>query len=175
MTENSDYELKPQPPKPANKSVPPSADDPDVITPPTSSTEANVEAAQALKQAAAEQEEDIRKNKGMALLSYLGVLVVVPMVFGLHSRFVRHHANQGLILFSLEVIVWAGCKILMLLGYPVVHLSATVYLTSFIGGLIWLVFAALGLMGLLHVVSGSFASLPIIGAYEIISIQGSEE
>ena len=176
MTDTNDYDLKPQAPKPAAKIVPPPEIVPDTTTPPpVSSPAANVEAVQAIKQAAAEQEEDIRKNKGMALLSYLGFLVVIPMVFGLHSKFVRHHANQGLLLFALEVVAWVGCKTVMLLGYPVLHLSAMVYLTSFIGGLIWLGFAVLGLLGLLHVASGSYASLPIIGEYEIISILGSDE
>ncbi len=176
MDDTADYELKPQSPKPAPKVVPPSDTPTDTsAAPAATSPAANGEAAQAIKQAAAEQEEDIRINKGMALLSYLGVLVVIPMVFGLHSKFVRHHANQGLILFALEVIAWVGCQTIMLLGYPLLHLSDMVYLTSLVGGLIWLLFAVLGLLGLLHVASGSYASLPIIGEYEIISILGSDE
>ena len=176
MTESidNDYDLKPQPPKPAAQAIQ-SAEVPVDAPISPSSPAANVEAAQLKKQAAAEQEEDIRKNKGMALLCYLGVLVVIPMVFGLHSKFVRHHANQGLILFTLEIIAWAGCKTAMLLGYPLVHLSAMVYLTSLIGGLIWLGFTLLALMGLLHVAGDSYASLPVIGEYEIISILGSDE
>ena len=176
MTESidNDYDLKPQPPKPAAQAAPSAEAQVDAPISP-SSPAANVEAAQLNKQAAAEQEEDIRKNKGMALLSYLGILVVIPMVFGLHSKFVRHHANQGLILFTLEIIAWAGCNTVMLLGYPLVHLSAMVYLTSLIGGLIWLGFTLLALMGLLHVAGDSYASLPVIGEYEIISILGSDE
>ncbi len=176
MTDAKDYDLKPQapkPPVPATISAEAPVDAP--ISPPASSPAANVEAAQLNKQAAAEQEEDIRKNKGLALLSYLGVLVVIPMVFGLHSKFVRHHANQGLILLALETIVWASCKTAMLLGYPLVHLSAMVYLTSLIGGLIWLGFTLLALLGLLHVAGDSYATLPVIGEYEIISIMGSDE
>ena len=176
MTESNDYDLKPQPAKPAAKATASAEAQPEaLISPPVSSPTDNVEAAQLKKQAAAEQEEDIRKNKGMALLCYLGVLVVIPMIFGLHSKFVRHHANQGLILFTLEVIAWAGCNTAMLLGYPLVHLSAMVYLTSLIGGLIWLGFTLLALMGLLHVAGDSYASLPVIGEYEIISILGSDE
>ena len=176
MTESNDYDLKPQPAKPAAKATASAEAQPEaLISPPVSSPTDNVEAAQSKKQAAAEQEEDIRKNKGMALLCYLGVLVVIPMVFGLHSKFVRHHANQGLILFTLEIIAWAGCNTVMLLGYPLLHLSAMVYLTSLIGGLIWLGFTLLALLGLLHVAGDSYASLPVIGEYEIISILGSDE
>ncbi|MGC8539382.1 MAG: hypothetical protein ACP5QA_02005 [Phycisphaerae bacterium] len=176
MTDANDYDLKPQLAKPAAAPVARSTEVPTVVvSPPTSSPTDNVEAAQLKKQAAAEEEEDIRKNKGMALLSYLGVLVVIPMIFGLHSKFVRHHANQGLLLFTLEMVVWAACKTVLLLGYPLLHLSAMVYLTSLVGGLIWLGFTLLALLGLLHVAGDSYASLPVIGEYEIISILGSDE
>ena len=176
MTDANDYDLKPQPAKPATAPATPGAEAPTVVvSPPASSPTDNVEAAQLKKQAAAEEEEDIRKNKGMALLSYLGVLVVIPMIFGLHSKFVRHHANQGLMLFTLEMVVWAACKTVLLLGYPLLHLSAMVYLTSLVGGLIWLGFTLLALLGLLHVAGDSYASLPVIGEYEIISILGSDE
>ncbi len=178
MTETNDYDLKPQPAKPAAAPAAPVTEAPAVVViSPTaaSSPTDNVEAAQLKKQAAAEEEEDIRKNKGMALLSYLSILVVIPMVFGLHSKFVRHHANQGLMLFTLEVVVWAACKTVILLGYPLLHLSAMVYLTSLVGGLIWLGFTLLALLGLLHVAGDSYANLPVIGEYEIISILGSDE
>lgn len=176
MTDANDYDLKPQPAKPATAPATRSAEAPTVVvSSPVSSPTDNVEAAQLKKQAAAEEEEDIRKNKGMALLSYLGVLVVIPMIFGLHSKFVRHHANQGLLLFTLEMVVWAACKTVLLLGYPLLHLSAMVYLTSLVGGLIWLGFTLLALLGLLHVAGDSYASLPVIGEYEIISILGSDE
>ncbi len=176
MSDANDYDLKPQPAKPAAAPATRSAEAPTVVvSSPVSSPTDNVEAAQLKKQAAAEEEEDIRKNKGMALLSYLGALVVIPMIFGLHSKFVRHHANQGLMLFTLEMVVWAACKTVLLLGYPLLHLSAMVYLTSLVGGLIWLGFTLLALLGLLHVAGDSYASLPVIGEYEIISILGSDE
>ncbi len=179
MTESNDYDLKPPAPKsapraPAQPPTPaaPSSGETDASAVPTAPAGMTAEQA---KEAAAAQQADIRQNKGLALLAYIGVLVVIPMVFGQHSKFARHHTNQGLILFILEMVAWAGCKVLMLLGYPVFHLAASVYLTSFVGGLIWLVFAVLSLLGLLHVASNSFATLPVIGEYEVINIQGGED
>jgi uncharacterized membrane protein len=179
MTDANDYELKPPEPRPAPKAPaqPPATAAPGseqagaADAPPASATVTPEQA----KEAAAAQEADIRQNKGLALLAYVGVLVVIPMVFGQHSKFARHHSNQGLILFILEMVAWVGCKILMLLGYPLLHLAAFVYLTSFIGGLIWLVFATLSLLGLLHVASDSFATLPVIGEYEVINVDRSED
>ena len=78
-------------------------------------------------------------------------------------------------MFVLEAVTWVGCKIIMLLGYPILHLSGAVYLTSLVGGLLWLLFAVISLLGLLHVAGGSWANLPIVGQYEIISLQGSDD
>ena len=173
MSDPNDYELKPpaSAPPPSRMIHPPAP----APAPATAPAPAPVPQAQNNPDTTSMEIEDIRHNKGMAMLAYIGILVLVPLVFGQHSKFVRHHTNQGLILFILEVVAWVGCKILMLLGYPIVHLHAVVYLTSFLGGLIWLGFALISLIGLLHVIGGSFGELPAIGAYEIIHVQGSED
>ena len=41
---------------------------------------------------------DVESNKAMAVLSYLGILVLVPLVGAKNSPFARFHTNQGLIL-----------------------------------------------------------------------------
>ncbi len=174
MAESDDYDLKPQEPR-SGAQVSAVPTDTDSAATPSTPPPADIAAAKQAKEAEAENEADIKKNKGMALLAYLSVLVVIPMVFGQHSKFVRHHLNQGLLLFVLEAVTWVGCKIIMLLGYPILHLSGAVYLTSLVGGLLWLLFAVISLLGLLHVAGGSWANLPIVGQYEIISLQGSDD
>ena len=42
--------------------------------------------------------QDIQNNKIMAILSYFGILVLVPILAAKESKFARFHANQGLIL-----------------------------------------------------------------------------
>lgn len=48
---------------------------------------------------------DISANKAMGILSYLSLLVLIPIFAAPKSRFARFHANQGLILLILEVAV----------------------------------------------------------------------
>ncbi len=49
---------------------------------------------------------DVKKNKGMGVVSYLGILVLIPLLAGdKKSPYVRHHANQGLMLFIISAIV----------------------------------------------------------------------
>ncbi len=56
-----------------------------------------------------EKEEDIsikipKTKEVLAIMSYLWVLCLIPLVFG-KSKFVKFHAKQGLVLFFIEVIL----------------------------------------------------------------------
>ena len=51
---------------------------------------------------------DVQANKFISLLSYLGILVLVPIFVAKDSKFAKFHANQGLVLIisivALEMI-----------------------------------------------------------------------
>lgn len=44
------------------------------------------------------------KHRILALLSYLGVLVIIPLIFGRKIAFIQYHARQGVALLGLWVI-----------------------------------------------------------------------
>jgi uncharacterized membrane protein len=73
-----------------------------------------------------DQKKDIEENKVLAALSYLGILVLVPILAGKDSKFVKFHAKQGLVLFIVDVIasffVWIAV-IGWLLGLGLVIIS----------------------------------------------------
>lgn len=49
---------------------------------------------------------EVKQNKGMGVLSYFGILVVIPLLAGdRNSQYVRHHVNQGLMLFIISSII----------------------------------------------------------------------
>lgn len=51
-------------------------------------------------------ESEIRKNKAMAVLCYLGVLVFIPVLAGdKESEYLKLHKNQGMILFIAETFL----------------------------------------------------------------------
>lgn len=50
--------------------------------------------------------KDIDDNKGMAMISYLGPLALIPLMVDKDSKYVSYHAKQGLNLFVVELIVW---------------------------------------------------------------------
>lgn len=45
------------------------------------------------------EQEDINQNKVMAVLAYIGILVLVPLLAAPNSKYARYHVNQGLLLF----------------------------------------------------------------------------
>lgn len=101
---------------------------------------------------------DIQQNKVMAVLSYLGILFLVPLLAAPNSPYARFHANQGLVLFILEAIV--GTVSAFIAKIPIVGAIITSVL-----GLILLIFAILGIV---NAATGKANELPIIGGIKII-------
>ncbi|MDR0990739.1 MAG: hypothetical protein LBL92_05205, partial [Propionibacteriaceae bacterium] len=62
------------------------------------------------------RDEDIQKNKGMAVLSYIGILVLIPLLAAKNSSYARFHAGQGLTLFAFSLAVGILSRILAAIG-----------------------------------------------------------
>lgn len=97
---------------------------------------------------------DAQQNKVMAVLAYLFLLVLVPLLAAKESPFARYHTNQGLWLVIADVIA-AVVVVIPILGW----LVACVW---FVARLVFTV------MGIMNAVNGKmeplpgFASLPAI-------------
>ena len=92
------------------------------------------------------------QNTGMAILAYLGILVVVPLVSDAkNDPFVKFHAKQGLVLLICEIAAW----VVMIIPF----------LGLLIGWLLWIGSIVLVIMGIMNVVSGKMQELPIVGSY----------
>ncbi len=48
--------------------------------------------------------DDIEKNKNIAVLSYVWILCLVPLLGKRNSEFAQFHVKQGLVLFAVEII-----------------------------------------------------------------------
>jgi uncharacterized membrane protein len=156
MPDDDTYDVKP-----ADKSAP---EHPLAAAVKKSQAEPQVETSEDSDQ----QIDDIRRNRGVAVLAYIGPMVFVPLIWAKDSRFARHHTNQGLILFLVEACLWGCGQTVARLILPLLSIPAFLWLSSFVSGCLWGVFVLLSLFGVLHVVSGSFAKLPAIGQYQIV-------
>ncbi len=88
-----------------------------------------------------QKDQDFEENKAITILSYLGILCLVPLLLKKDSRFAKFHAKQGLIL----TIGW------FFVGFP------------FIGWILWAVLTIFSLWGIVNVLNGKYVALPVIG------------
>jgi len=101
-------------------------------------------------------------DKLMGVLSYLSFLVLIPIFAGGKSKFVKFHANQGLILLGVEVILWVVSMLLIPLIFVGLGVLSTV---------VWLLQIAVlvyAIIGIVNVVNGEQKQLPIIGGITLI-------
>ena len=106
-------------------------------------------------------QNDINQNKVMAVLAYIGILVLIPIFAAKNSKFARFHSNQGLLLC---IVSLAMSVINIVLGeIPVIGV-----ILGIASGLISLVVFVLAIIGIINAVQGKAKELPIVGKYRII-------
>ena len=109
--------------------------------------------------------KDAQDNKVMAILAYIGILVLVPIFAAKESPFARFHANQGLVLFIAMVafsIIAQVVTIVLVMIAPALALIGTLL------SLVSIVFIVLAIIGIINAAKGEAKELPIIGKYKIL-------
>lgn len=106
--------------------------------------------------------EDVDRNKGMAILAYFGLLVLIPLFCAKDSRFARFHTNQGLILAIIEVLLSA--------------IFVPLRWIPFVGWIFRIIYAVLGIpllilaiLGIINAANGRAKELPIIGGIRLLN------
>ena len=100
--------------------------------------------------------KDVQDNRAMGILAYISILVLVPIFAAKESPFARFHANQGLILFIVEV---AASLISNILGGFIISL------------LMWavnVVCTVFSIIGIVNAAKGKCVALPIIGGIQLL-------
>ncbi|MUK90183.1 hypothetical protein GMD78_17560 [Ornithinibacillus sp. L9] len=100
--------------------------------------------------------EDVKNNKGMAILAYIGFLFIVPLLAAKESKFAMYHTNQGLVLFIIGFAIYIVGSIIPVIGW---------LLILPLGSLFWLVWAVIGII---NAANGQEKSLPLIGKMQIL-------
>ena len=107
-------------------------------------------------------EKDIENGKGMAILSYIGILALIPYFAEKDNKYVIYHAKQGMNLFLLEI---AASVALGLISSILWILFLFIWLLSAVVGIASLV---LSILGIVNVLNGKAKELPIINKFQII-------
>jgi uncharacterized membrane protein len=96
---------------------------------------------------------DINSNKVMAILAYLGILVLIPLFAAKDSKFARFHTNQGLLLLLVAILCGVISRI------PVI---------GFIGSILGFISGIFAIIGIVYAIQGKAKELPLIGKYRIL-------
>lgn len=96
---------------------------------------------------------DVEKNKVFAILAYLGILFVVPLLAAKDSPFAMYHANQGLLLFLFAVAL------------GIIGMIPVIGLISLIG---WIPHVIFMILGIINAANGQMKPLPLIGGISIL-------
>jgi len=103
--------------------------------------------------------DDVSKNKGLAILSYIGILFLVPLFAAKESKFARFHANQGLVLFITDIVLYIAVGIIE--GFlPVIG--------SLLSWAVYVFILVLAILGIVNAANGEEKELPVIGQYRLI-------
>lgn len=98
---------------------------------------------------------DIEENKGICVLCYLGLLLLIPLLTKPNSGYVKYHSNQGLVLLIMSIAI----GILSLIPYLGWFIIAPV---GYIFSLVCII------MGIINAVGGVMKPLPLIGNISLI-------
>lgn len=95
--------------------------------------------------------KDVEANKAISVLSYIGILFLIPMLAKKDSPYAQFHAKQGLVLFLFAIIVN------VILVIPFIG-----WIIGFIG---WIFVVVVAIMGIVNALSGKAKELPLIGQF----------
>lgn len=123
--------------------------------------------------------EDISLNKGMALLSYLGPLALIPFLIEKKSKFCSYHSKQGVNLFIIEILfglvsyfltsnikIPRGCTFIDNVTYECG--SFTPWFVTLPISLCELIIGLISLVGIIYVCQGRAKELPLVGKIKLI-------
>lgn len=112
---------------------------------------------------------DIRDNKIYAVLAYLGILVLIPLLAARKSPFARFHTEQGFLLFILGAAKEIVFKILytILRGTMFGVGAAAVHTLSWVASILLFIWAVIGIV---NAVQGKAKELPLIGKWKLFHL-----
>ena len=103
--------------------------------------------------------KDAQDNKVMAILAYLWILVLVPLLAAKESPFARYHSNQGLIL----VITYIAAFIVFVILGLVFALIGLWWLVYLLQSVVYLGLFVITILGIVNAAKGECKPLPLIG------------
>ena len=90
-------------------------------------------------------DKQVMEGKIFAILSYLSILCIIPLVLKRHNRFVLSHSKQGLVLFIGEVAFFVISVVLEWILRPAIF-----------------IFGVFSLWGIMAALKGQHVRMPVV-------------
>lgn len=120
---------------------------------------------------------DVQNNKSLAWLSYLGILLLIPLFARKTSEFCKYHVKQGAVLFCTNIAYMIVTRIILaIIGavfpgtdyYLFIAPSAVYTVFSTIFSLAGIFFLVVSIIGIVNAVKGEKKELPLLGQIKIL-------
>ena len=95
------------------------------------------------------ESQEVLDGKAYALLSYLWILCLIPLLLKKENKFALFHAKQGLVLFIAEIAVGL-IGVIPVLGWMILFFGT-------------FLFGILSLIGIVQVLMGNYWKIPVVG------------
>ena len=113
-------------------------------------------------------QNDIQSNKVMAVLAYLGILVLVPLFAARESRYARFHTNQGLVL-AIAQFAWTFVSRIIVSAVGAVNETVSLIIGG-VCSLVNIAFAVFTVIGIINAAKGvNIVSVALDAPLETIS------
>jgi len=99
------------------------------------------------------EDKEVQEGIVWAIIGYLGILFLVPLLAKKDNKFALYHAKQGLVLFIAEIVGWIVMVVLAFI--PIIG--------WIIDLLIWIFLLVLFIVGIVNAATGKYKPLPVIG------------
>lgn len=106
-------------------------------------------------------QDEVKRNKGMGVVSYLGILVLIPILAGdKTSEYVKQHVNQGFVLFIINAVLEFAERIFE-------HVVLIGGILSWAANIMDFALFIIMIMGIVSAARGTRKPMPIIGNIRI--------
>lgn len=95
--------------------------------------------------------KDVQEGKIFALIGYLWILCLVPLLLKKENKFALFHAKQGLVLFICEIAVWI-IGIIPFLGWAICIAGSVAC-------------GVVSIIGMVQALMGNYWKIPVLGDY----------
>jgi uncharacterized membrane protein len=93
----------------------------------------------------------------MLILSYLGILSLVPLLVKKDDREVQWHAKNGVALFVTEVVIWIGWEVIRHFMPAAIGCGMAA-----VSCVIWLGFLAISILAIMKALKGERMRIPVV-------------